>query len=175
SALLDFTGSNALLSVAPLTAQATYTLTVSNITDRSAASNTLASASANFVAIPLTVVINEFLAANATGITDEDGAHSDWIELQNQSAVAVNLAGWRLTDDPLNLAKWTFPATVMQPAQFLVVFASGQDRRTPGEELHTNFRLDANGEYLALVRPDGSIANEFLFGPQHQDVSFGVV
>jgi hypothetical protein len=53
------------------------------------------------------------------------------------------------------------------------VFASGKDRRVAGAELHSNFRLDAAGEYLALVRPDGIVAQEFIFGHQRQDVSFG--
>src|SRR5262245_3411952 len=45
------------------------------------------------------VVINEFLASNAHGIFDSDGAHSDWIELRNTSTSAVNIGGWYLTDD----------------------------------------------------------------------------
>jgi len=171
---LDAAGTNVVLTVAPMTAGAIYTLTVNGVSDQSAASNAMMNASANFVARPLSVLITEFVAENAGGLADADGERSDWIELQNQTAFAVDLAGWRLTDDPLNLAKWTFPSRLLQPAAFLVVFASGKDRRTPGAELHTNFKLDAGGEYLALVRPDGSIAQDFTFGKQHQDVSFGL-
>src|SRR5439155_21696785 len=46
----------------------------------------------------------------------------------------------------------------------------------PGAPLHTNFKLSASGEYLALVQPDGvTIATEFApaFPPQAPDVSFG--
>src|SRR5689334_1363813 len=51
------------------------------------------------LAMAANVVINEFLAHNATGIVDQDSDHSDWIELKNTSASAVNLGGWYLTND----------------------------------------------------------------------------
>src|ERR1043165_3312673 len=57
------------------------------------------------------VVISEFLAENDGGLRDQDGDTSDWIELHNISAGAVDLAGWHLTDSPTNLTKWTFPST----------------------------------------------------------------
>ncbi len=50
------------------------------------------------------VVINELLASNVDGIVDQDGEHSDWIELKNTDAAPVNLAGWHLTDDAGNHA-----------------------------------------------------------------------
>ena len=45
------------------------------------------------------VVISEFMAENSDTLVDEDGDSSDWIELHNESASAVNLLGWTLTDD----------------------------------------------------------------------------
>ena len=44
-----------------------------------------------------------------------------------------------------------------------------------GEELHTNFRLSASGDYLALVRPDGTVASEFTpdYPPQEANISYG--
>src|SRR5262249_12120471 len=91
-------------------------------------------------------------------------------------ASSVNLAGWHLTDDPLDLSKWTFPAVSLAPRGFLVVFASGKNRTRADSELHTNFQLNNEGEYLALIRPDLSIAHEFAptFPVQVSDVSYGV-
>ena len=45
-----------------------------------------------------------------------------------------------------------------------------------GQELHTNFKLSADGEYLALFGPDGSVATEISpqFPPQFPDVSYGI-
>ncbi len=124
-----------------------------------------------------TVVISEFMAANATTLADEFGNSEDWIEIYNAGDLAVNLGGWFLTDTTNDLRKWTFPATNLGPNQFLVVFASNRDLRVAGTNLHTNFRLSNNGEYLALVRPDGTnIATEFApaFPPQAADVSYGL-
>ena len=85
--------------------------------------------------------ISEFLAENDGFWRDEDGDTPDWIEIHNDGLTAANLAGWHLTDDPLDLTKWTFPSTVVGDNQYLVVFASNKDRRISGEELHTNFQL----------------------------------
>ena len=121
--------------------------------------------------------ISEFLAVNVEGITDEDGATSDWIEIHNPDGVAADLGGWSLTDDRGLLAKWTFPAGVSIPANgFLMVFASGKNRTVAGAELHTNFALDGNGEYLALVDPGNVVVHEFTaeFPEQFPDVSYGI-
>ncbi|MCP5533217.1 MAG: lamin tail domain-containing protein [Akkermansiaceae bacterium] len=119
------------------------------------------------------VVISEFLADNESSLKDEDGDGEDWIEIHNDGAAAVDLAGWRLTDDPASPAKWVFPQVIVPAHDRLVVFAS--DKNRSGAELHTNFKLSAAGEYLALLRPDGSVATEFApaFPPQLQDVSYG--
>ena len=84
--------------------------------------------------------------------------------------------GWYVTDDPDDLQRWAFPDGLLPAGEFVVVFASGKDRALPGEELHTSFRLDASGEYLALVGPGGSLQQEFFpeFPGQIEDVSYGV-
>src|SRR5262245_15023957 len=88
-----------------------------------------------------TVLISEFCAHNGSGIRDEDGDHSDWIELYNAGTQAVNLEDWFLTDNFYQLTKWQFPKYDLMPGCYLVVFASGKDRRQAGGELHTNFKL----------------------------------
>lgn len=124
------------------------------------------------------LVISEFMAANDTTLADEDGAFSDWIEIHNPTASPVSLADWYLTDDSADLTKWQFPATNLAANAYIVVFASGKDRRVPGANLHAAFSLQASGEYLALVRqPDltPTIATEFspAFPAQVSDVSYG--
>src|SRR5436190_20456764 len=104
---------------------------------------------------PGQVVISEFLASNASTLADEDGAFEDWIEIHNTGVAPVNLLNWSLTDDATQPARWRFPATNLTAGARIVVFASGKNRRTAGAELHTNFKLEKDGEYLALVEPDG--------------------
>src|SRR5262249_10772115 len=101
----------------------------------------------------------------------------DWIEIHNAGANTANLNGWFLTDKASDLMEWSFPSTNLAPNAYLIVFASAKDRRVPGAPLHTNFKLSSSGEYLALVRPDGTnVASAFapLFPPQVAGVSFGV-
>ena len=126
------------------------------------------------------LVISEFMAVNDETLADEEGKFRDWIEIYNPMDTAVDLEGWYLTDDAdedPNLTKWQFPAGVeLEPGEFLVLFASGNDRRDPGNPLHTNFKLsDDNGEDLLLVAPDGvTIVDKYSPYPkQLSDISYG--
>jgi hypothetical protein len=125
---------------------------------------------------PAQVIISEFMADNKKTLADEDNQFPDWIELYNTSAATVNLSGWALTDDPTHQQAWLFPATNLTAKGFLVVFASGKNRSVPGLPLHTDFSLKASGEYLALLKPDASVATEFApaFPPQYPDISYGL-
>ncbi len=122
------------------------------------------------------VVINEFLASNATNITDEDGAHSDWMELHNTTASAIDLTGYHLTDLASNPSQWTFPAVSLPAGGYLIVFASSKNRTNPAANLHTNFNISASGEYLGLTRPDNTVEYEYSpsFPAQASDISYGL-
>jgi len=121
------------------------------------------------------VLITEFMASNSKTLADDFGFYEDWIEVHNPGSTNVNLLDWGLTDASGSPFKWRFPATNLPPGGYLVVFASNRDRRTPGATLHTNFKLDASGEYLALVRPDGVLAAQFSpkYPAQVSEVAFG--
>ncbi len=122
---------------------------------------------------PQPLRINEFMASNASGLTDEDGERSDWIELHNPNAWSVNLAGYALTDDPAAPDKWVFPTQTIAPGGYLVVFASSKNRTISGGQLHTNFSLASGGEYLALMDRDGAVVQQFspAYAAQEDDVS----
>ncbi|KKK63053.1 hypothetical protein LCGC14_2998170, partial [marine sediment metagenome] len=122
-------------------------------------------------------VINEFMALNGSGLLDEDNASSDWIEILNTYATEQSLDNWYLTDDAGDLSKWRLPAITLQPDDSRLVFASGKDRTDPAGELHANFNLSGNGEYLALVQPDGeTIGHEFApeYPQQVNNISYGL-
>lgn len=126
-----------------------------------------------------TPLITEFMASNSTTLLDGNGDSSDWVEIYNPTAAAINLAGWHLTDSAGNLQKWTFPSIMLGSGEYLVVFASSQpvdNYVDPGGNHHTNFALSASGEYLALVDPTGIVAMEYApgFPPQSVDVSYGL-
>jgi hypothetical protein len=105
------------------------------------------------------VIINEFMSANSETLEDNDGDFSDWIELYNSGSDPVDLFGWTLTDDEEDPAQWTFPHATLQPGSYLIVYASGKDRADPVSPLHTNFKINKDGEYLALFDNDGNAAS----------------
>lgn len=123
-------------------------------------------------------LITELVADNDGSHLDEDGEASDWLEIHNPDGVSLDLSGWHLTDNAGSPAKWTFPAGVtLEPGHFLVVWASGKDRKTDPARLHTNFALSNNGEYLALVRPGGAErVSEYspAFPALEEGVSYGL-
>ena len=133
-------------------AATTYTLT---------ASNTAGSVTANLLiavdAAQLPPRINEILADNGTGLTDEDGSQPDWIELYNPNAFTLPMGGAHLSDNPAAPALWTFPAgSTIPPGGFMIVFASGKNRSVQGAPLHTNFSLSKSGEVVSLHAPGGT-------------------
>jgi hypothetical protein len=129
------------------------------------------------IAFSQSVTISEFMAVNDGGLPDGDGDFSDWIELHNQDSNSVSLLHWSLTGDAARLRQWLLPDVTVPANGYLVVFASGKNRAVAGAELHTSFKLDGAGEFLALVKPDGiTVASQFTprFPNQRKNVSYGV-
>ena len=124
-------------------------------------------------------IISEFVASNNSSFDDGYGNSPDWIELHNAGDMAVDLSGYHLTDNASNVDKWTFESsTVLDPGEFLVVFASSRDEIDPSGFRHTNFKLSAGGEYVGLASPDGTILSEFGtagadYPAQVSDISYG--
>ena len=123
------------------------------------------------------LVISEFMAVNDDFLADADGDFSDWVELHNRGDDPVELQGWHLTDDAADPAKWRFPDVTLEADGYLLIFASDKDRDDPTRPLHTNFKLRGDGEYLALVGPDGTTVEHAFapeYPPQVADASFGL-
>jgi hypothetical protein len=125
------------------------------------------------------LVINEINVSNENGLRDEDAKAEDWIEIYNGGTNSVNLAGWSLSDEADEPGQWVFPTKVLLPGQYLVVFASGKDRRAPTgtNRFHTNFKLSGDGEFLGLFTPDSPRQLASGFSPkfpfQRTDYSYG--
>jgi len=122
------------------------------------------------------IVINEFVANNDTGIEDEEGDTEDWLELYNTTDAAIDLAGWSITDDVLLPRKYTFPAgTSIASGEYKLFYASGKFPAPSNS--HIGFKLDRNGEYLAVFDDTNTTTpiHEYtpLFPIQKKDVSYG--
>ena len=127
-------------------------------------------------AFSVNVVISEIMASNGTGILDEDGSRSDWIELRNLGPQQASLDGWYLTDTQADLTKWRFPIGMppLQANSYLLVWASAKDRTNALAPLHTNFKLPSGGGFLALVSPTtNEVSSLAPYPSQVSDISFG--
>ena len=154
----------------------TYTLAATN------AAGTVSSAVTAVVGATLMPPqLNEFMAGPTRDglVLDQDREPSDWIELHNPNPFAIHVGGLFLTDDAFQPERWRIPAgTAIGPAGYLLVFASDKDRAVAGAELHTNFKLAQEGEYLGLIDRDGEgVVDEIAprYPPQIEDVSYGRV
>ena len=116
------------------------------------------------------VLINEFSASNSTQIEDTDfEKYSDWIELYNAGTNAQNIKGYFLTDDFKEPEKWRISSDLtIEAGGFLLVWADGNDI-----ENHTNFKLSADGEEIALYNSNAALLDSISFGVQTVDVSMG--
>ena len=126
------------------------------------------------------LLINEFMATGGSSLTDLDHDRPDWIEIWNPTNGTISLQNYYLTDDKDQLNKWAFSQQTIKANDHLVIFASGKDRTDPRYEQHTNFSLDADGEYLALTRTDSNGALKIIseysskFPTQEQSISYGL-
>lgn len=105
------------------------------------------------------VRINEVQSTNTSTVVDDFGDASDWIELYNDGATAVNLLGWGISDDQSLPFKCTFKGVFIQPGQCLLIWAS--DRDGGGLQQHVNFKISGSGEAIVLTKPDGTRADIF--------------
>ncbi|MBN2490252.1 MAG: CotH kinase family protein [Planctomycetes bacterium] len=120
------------------------------------------------------IAINELLAQNTTGLRDERGEREDWIEVMNLTDRTVVLDGLYLSDDLARPTRWRFPANVsLAPGGTLLVWADEEPAEGP---LHASFKLDKDGEEIALIDRDGKTLLDWIrFGSQRADVSMGRV
>jgi hypothetical protein len=122
------------------------------------------------------LVINEFLASNVNNIQDSQQQYDDWIEIYNYGDDAVDIGGLYLTDNISDPTRWQIPInnpamTTIEPSGHLLIWADGD---TSDTELHANFKLDADGEEIALFKSDGTtLIDSVVFGEQTSDISYG--
>ena len=101
----------------------------------------------------------ELVSSNSTYL-DEDWDTPDWLELYNYGTESVSLEGWSLSDDALELNKWTFPGVSLAPDSYLRVWASKKNRTEFFDILHTNFKISSGTETIILSNPSNVIIDQ---------------
>lgn len=121
----------------------------------------------------ITLFINEFIALNNSGISDETGSFEDWVEIYNPGPAAVEMGGLYLTDDLAATTAWAFPDTTLSAGGFLVVWCDDD----PGDgPLHATFKLSGDGEEIGLfgrLAAGNEEIDSYLFAAQSADISEG--
>jgi len=121
------------------------------------------------------IVISEVLNANVSTLKQPDGEYYDWIEIHNTTGSPISLAGYALSNNAKNPAKWVFPDVTLDAGEYLTVQASGKNVSDAQKKnnLETNFGLSADGDVVFLFQPDGTVLDKLLVPKGHADVSYG--
>ncbi len=115
------------------------------------------------------LILNELMAGNDTTIADSYGEFDDWLEITNTGSSAISLAGYYLTDDMAFPEKFAFPDILIQPGEYMIVWA---DKDSEQGSLHAEFKLDGDGEEVYLMQ--GSVIVDWISYPEiDDDVSWG--
>ena len=116
------------------------------------------------------IVINELMADNDNAVDDQDGEFDDWIEIYNNGTASVDLSGYYLSDDEMDLMKWALPAgTNIADDGYVTVWCDNDITQTG---LHANFGLGKNGETVFLSNPSGIVVDQVTFPEQTADIAY---
>ena len=120
-----------------------------------------------FTSVNGQVVINEFSCSNYS--LNIGGDNEDYIEFYNPGAVAEDIGGFFLSDNPMNPDKFEIPAGTLVPAGgYLLVMCSGEGELITnlymGGNLNTNFKINqCAGESIVFSDPSESIIEQYDF------------
>ncbi len=121
------------------------------------------------------VIITEAMSSNSMTILDGFGSSSDWIEFYNPGDEAINLKDAGLSTNIDNPMMWVFPDFEIGAGEYRIVFASGLNEVDDSENLHLNFKLNAEfGETLYFTSALGTLMSTIELPPLDSDISYGV-
>lgn len=98
---------------------------------------------------------------------------TDWVELHNSTGSAVNLAGYGISNNPKNPAKWVFPDISIEPGEYLLLYATGSADKAQKKNLKLNFNISSTGEALFFFDPNGKLIDKLSAGRMRSGQSYG--
>ncbi len=122
------------------------------------------------------VKINEVSASNSIYINDHF-KKNDWIELYNTTDEAIDVAGMYVSDNLQKPQKWQIPTndvatrTIIDPHGYLIIWA---DKLAPISQLHSSFKLAAEGGEVLLTATDASWCDTLCYTMHNGDQSVGL-
>ena len=119
------------------------------------------------------VCINEVSSSNSIYV-NEYYKRNDWIELYNTTDAGINVEGMYLTDNLSKPKKYQITgegaSTFIPPHGYLVVWC---DKLEPLSQLHSTFKLDAEGGDVMLTAADESWSNRISYYMMNSDETVG--
>ncbi len=102
--------------------------------------------------------LSEVEPDNVDSVADNFGDNDPWIEIYNGGVSVLSLDDFYLASTYSNLVQWPFPAgTLINPGQYLLIWADGEPEETAGTNLHTSFQLNpTNGAVILSRSLDGA-------------------
>ena len=121
------------------------------------------------------VKINEICASNSIYI-NEYFEKNDWIELYNTTNEEYDVAGMYISDNLNKPLKYQIPTdgivnTVINPNGYIVLWA---DKLTPINQLHTSFKIGAEGGEVVLTSADETWCDTLVYAAHNGDYSIGL-
>lgn len=98
---------------------------------------------------------------------------SDWVEIYNSTGSAVSLAGYGISNNPKNPAKWVFPDISIEPGEYLLLYATGSADKAQKKNLKLNFNISSTGETLFFFDPGGKLIDKLSAGRMKSGQSYG--
>lgn len=108
------------------------------------------------------VVINEVVASNSQGISDEDGDYPDWIEFYNPTSSTINLAGFGISDDANDLFKFTLPNIEIPANEYYLVFASDKNRAASDVKSFFWETVIRQGDATQYIIPTAPVSSSWI-------------
>lgn len=118
------------------------------------------------------IIINEVCSKNNNTISDFENDFPDWIELYNTDDDDIDLEDWYISDDPSDLRKFKLPEVELDENEFILIFCSGKNLIS-NNEIHTNFKLDSEGETIYLTYENDKSNTELEIPSLRSDISYG--
>jgi len=100
------------------------------------------------------LVISEVMSANNAVLRQDDGEYYDWVELENRSGTALNLADYRLSEDADDRNAWVLPDVTLEPGARCVILLAGPEG-AEGDIPWADFSLNGEEDWLYLFDSRG--------------------
>ncbi len=114
--------------------------------------------------------ISEVMNRNRSVYADDDGAHHDWVEIQNIGEYTVSLDGFSVTDDAEQPDKYVFENVVLKPQECVTVHLTGDKKES--RFLYAPFGLASSGDTVYLCNGE-SVIDSLTVGESPENISYG--